>query len=233
MGIAQDVRVLAAMPRFTAIDNVYTAMRVALTLGLNEPKFFVGVFWGENLENLLDDAIADGVKYAVAIDCDTVFSADDFVSLYESMEGMPGVSVLSAMMVKRGDSHPFYEKSLPRDFDGSAVTQVHTGNFGLTFFRVADLLRVAKPWFDAVADESGGWRGDGYRPQDIAFWDNLYKAGLVVMQANDVPIGHMQWVVSWPGSDLAPVHQHVEEWRLEGKPEYAWKRPVNDPNEDT
>jgi hypothetical protein len=40
----------------------------------------------------------------------------------------------------------------------------------------------------------------------------------------DVLIGHLELVVTWPGQDLKPVYQPINNWRDVGKPSEAFDR---------
>jgi predicted SAM-dependent methyltransferase len=67
--------------------------------------------------------------------------------------------------------------------------------------------------------DTGGYsRGSGKQDEDIAFWHRWHAAGKTLYQANKVTIGHIQSMVTWPGLDMLPVYQHIQEYNEHGKP---------------
>lgn len=233
--IGAEVAAVMSMPRLAFTDNMFCAFEACAPLGIRITRSS-GVFWGQCLTGMIEDAIKDGFRYVLTIDYDTVFQPSDVLELYKLMEEHPEVDAVCAMQIKRSDDHVLMTIA---NEDGSAKTEIEysamerellritTGHFGLTMLRCAAFADLARPWFHSVPDQDGRWRGPeivngkpvgGRMDEDIAFWARWRDAGKTLYQANHVVIGHMQLVVTWPGEDLKPVHQYITDYHKRGKP---------------
>ena len=105
---------------------------------------------------------------------------------------------------------------MPIEYFAGRVSRLLTAHFGLTALRTDCLRKLAKPWFLATPDADGNW-GDGRVDEDVNFWHGWAKAGFTLYQANKVRLGHMQWIISWPGKAFAPCHQLMGNYTTNGK----------------
>lgn len=239
--IGQDVAAVMSMPRLTFTDNMFCAFEALVPLGIRLTRSS-GVFWNQCLTEMLEGAIADGYKYALTIDYDTVFTSGDVRELYRLAEEHPEADAICAMQQKRSSEHVLFTIENP---DGTAVTEldysalepdllrVQTAHMGLTLFRCASFAKVERPWLQSEPDPDGRWTKPvlvdgrmqgGKKDADIAFWARWAKAGNTLYQANRVVVGHLQLVVTWPGPDLSPVHQLAYDYTMNGKPkEGVWR----------
>jgi hypothetical protein len=101
--------------------------------------------------------------------------------------------------------------------------QVKEAHLGLTAFRAGVFDRLGKPWFWEQPDPYGGW-GEGRIDADIWFWQQCEKAGIRAAMAMDIPIGHLQQVITWPGQDFKPIYQVINDFNKYGKPAGVFTR---------
>ena len=116
--------------------------------------------------------------------------------------------------------------SVGRDWFAEPVQEVDSAHFGLTVISTAALKRTPKPWFMGVPNDAGEW-GDGRTDDDIHFWRQFRTAGNRVFVSPRVVLGHGEYVVTWPGKELAkPVFQWATEFcNTLHRPETAWSVP--------
>jgi predicted SAM-dependent methyltransferase len=233
--IGKRVAAVMSMPRLAFTDNLFCAFESLVPLGIRLVRSS-GVFWGQCLTEMIEDAIRDGFDYVLTVDYDTVFTGADVRRLYHLMNAHDGADAICAMQQKRSSDHVLFTI---QNAEGKALTEldpealdadlleVHTAHFGLTLFRCAAFADIEKPWFIGKPDEDGRWGKPhivdgriegGKMDDDIHFWSKFHDAGKRLYQANKVVVGHVQLVVTWPGPDLSPVHQHIYEYNRKGKP---------------
>lgn len=227
--INKDVVGIFTTPRLLFADNMFCAQNALYNLGIMV-NWAQGVFWGQVMTRLFEDCIRKGYKYAVTLDYDSVFSVDDIRELYAIMETRPDISALCPLQLRRGDGAPLTSIT---DAEGREALVVNrkvlelttvpmaTGHFGLTFFRLADVARMPKPWFNSIPDQDGRWE-DGKTDEDIMFWNQMRKAGLNVCLAPNIHIGHMELTVTWADKRLNPVFQPINEYQTKGKPDWSF-----------
>ncbi len=221
----EGVHAVLSMPRLAFTDQATCLIDMAAKLKV--PTYIrQGVFWGQTMTVAMEQAITSGAKYILTIDYDTIFTPDNVRELYRLMIDNPQVDAVMGMQVGRdresvlltikGENGRNLAEVKREDIEAELLA-VSTGHFGLTLIRVESLQKMAKPWFLHHADPDGGW-GDGRIDEDIHFWRAFENAGLKLFQANQVRLGHLQLMVSWPGPDLQPIHQYVNTYRREGAP---------------
>lgn len=176
-----------------------------------------GVFWGQCLQRMFEDAIAEGLDWILAIDYDSMFTARHLDDLLCTFGKRSDIDALCALQVKRGQEYPLMTVSgdKVREVDGSPI-QIRTAHFGLTLIRVAALKEIPLPLFKATPDENGQWT-DKRIDDDIHFWKSWEKAGKTVFVDPQVPIGHIEMMVSEFDHDMKVQHTHVPEWRAREK----------------
>jgi hypothetical protein len=226
----QDVRAVMTMPRLAWTDTMFCCVEGVSALGISLEKFG-GVFFGQGLSKLFSNHLSDGTKYLLTVDYDTIFKPEDVLQLYATIEANPHIDALCAMQMKREAPSPLF---FLRDRDGKPMAEVNrdemskdliqlsSAHFGLTLIRVEALLRIPKPWFHSIPDENGEW-GENRCDEDVSFWKSWCETGNTIYQANRIPIGHIQTLITWPDQNLQPIHQYSSDWNKEGKPQGAWQ----------
>jgi predicted SAM-dependent methyltransferase len=222
-----------SMPRLAFSDNMFCALQVATELGLSFTRH-TGAYWGQCLERALEGVFAEDCSYVLTVDYDTCFTAKDVRRLAALMEDNPHVDALCAVQVKReeqaclmgllkedGTRWPVGE-GVPMSHFSGELARLYWGHFGLTLLRVSKLRALPHPWFHSVPDPEGKW-GEGRLDDDLFFWKKWIDHGNSLYMANRVPVGHAQLMVSWPGADGAPVHQHATAFAKGERPEGVWQ----------
>ena len=203
--LAKDVTFMMSMPRMAFTDNMYCLQNATYKLGLWGQRHG-GAFWEQGIENLLEEAIAKGYKYGLAIDYDTFYSCYNIVDLYNLMEKNPHIDVLVPLQTRRGNEYPMcgtFEDPrgdrvrITRGNFVDGIADLDTGHFGLTMIRLAALKKLSSPWFISVPSERNDWR-QGHKDADVHFWIKCKKDGLTVKLA-EVWIGHMELMCAFPG----------------------------------
>jgi hypothetical protein len=113
-------------------------------------------------------------------------------------------------------------QQVPAEAFRGELVRCRTAHFGCTLIRVSKLMELPKPWFWGRPDANGDW-GDGRTDPDISFWRAWEAAGHTLYTAARVPVGHIEVMVRWPGSDMHAVYQHPSEYHAGGKPEDVWR----------
>lgn len=214
-----------SMPRVCFTANMFSAMRAFLPFGVDLHRF-EGVFWGQGLTRLIEKHLNDGTDFIYTVDYDTWFRTEHVKRLGQLMVDNPDVDAIFPVQTGRNRELPLAGM---RDKEGQPRTKVDvsefkepltimdTGHFGLTIFRVSAFKKLKKPWFLAKPDPNGGW-DDGRADEDISFWNNFRDSGCKVCMANEVYIGHLQILCTFPGlpeDNWKPIHVYMD--RLEGE----------------
>jgi hypothetical protein len=222
-----NVAAVISTPRLCFTDQV-TAM-LEMVGKLRVPiRVRQGVFWGQTLTTAIEQTLADQpeTEFVLTMDYDTVARASDVAELYRLMRDNPDAGAIFATQVGRDrdtllltvrESADENRKQVGRAEIEAELLPASTGHFGLTMLRVSALKSLSRPWFVHTPDADGGW-GDGRVDEDIHFWRLMERAGHKVYQANQVVIGHLQLVVTWPDKNLQPIHQYAGDYRTGGKP---------------
>jgi len=223
--LRENVGMVASVPRLQFTDQTISLLRSVRALAV-DPTLDQGVYWGQHLTHLFERVRAEGRRYILAFDYDSIYTERQIVALYWMMEQNPDIDALCPLQMKRGrDEGIFTAESEdgrmirirdPREFDCDFVP-IKTGHFGLTLLRAERLDRLDKPWFIPVPDRDGGY-GPGKTDEDIRFWLLWRAAGNTFMLAPRVVIGHLNLMVTWPGRDLTPVHQYTSDYYKDGIP---------------
>ena len=213
-----------SMPRLCFTANMFSAMRAFLPFGVDLHRF-EGVFWGQGLTRLIEKHLNDGTDYIYAVDYDTWFVREHVKKLGQLMSDNPDVDAIFPVQTGRNNNLPLAGM---RDLDGNPrtkvnvseflkpLTQMDTGHFGLTIFRVSAFAKLKKPWFIGEPDPVGGW-DKGRKDEDIHFWNNFRESGCKVCMANEVFVGHLQQLCTFPGlpqDNWRPIHMYLD--KLEG-----------------
>ena len=151
---------------------------------------------------------------------DTLFDKQDVERLCSLVETYPLIDALCGTQIKRGCNEALM---VPYDFkpsenptrvpqDSGPLTRLRTGHFGLTLLRLEAIRKLPRPWFRT--DTGPENRMDA----DVYFWQNWDRAGHTLYQANDVLLGHIQMVATWPTRNRGIVNQYIGDWNENGKP---------------
>jgi hypothetical protein len=217
---------LMSMPRLAFTDNMFSSMRGLLPY-TTEFERGTGVYWEQILTRLMEKRLKDGTEWIVVCDYDTWFQKEHVLRLMQLMATNTEADAICPVQIQRQGDYPLVSKKaddgtqlgvVPISEFEKPLTSVTTGHFALTMFRVSSLKKLKKPWFMPQADPNGGW-GEGRHDADISFWLNWKESGLTLFQANEVCVGHLQQICTFPGTlanAMKPYHQFMSE--LEGKP---------------
>ena len=185
-----------------------------------------GAFWSHALTRGIESAIKSGHNLIVTIDYDSIFEHEPtnnaIAKLICLMMDNPDVDVIVAGQMKR-EGGPLLATTKQEVKLLEPLIPIQQGHFGLTIFRASVFDRLKKPWFYEQPNENGEWN-ENRIDADIGFWKNCEEANINVQMSLDVLIGHLELVVTWPGQDLKPVYQPINNWRDVGKPSEAFDR---------
>jgi hypothetical protein len=208
---------LKTVPRYIAnwptniINSAFNANNIPLvTSG--------GVFYGQCMQRMMEDAIEKGVDIVVTVDFDSVFRPDQLKLLIQTISNSDHIDALAALQSRRGAPHPLFNpdgeyelgKEVQVEFKGEPL-RVSTAHFGLTAIKLDRLKDVPKPWFCSKAGDDGTW-GDGRIDDDIWFWKQWASAGRSVYVDSSVSIGHMEEMVSMYDSEGQHVIRYPNDW---------------------
>lgn len=231
-----DIRVEAimSMPRLAFTSNFFAWAQALMPLGIR-PTLGTGCFWDQVNTRVMEQFI-DKAEYLLTIDYDTFFTREDVEHLF-AMALTFQCDALTGLQTKREDGRPMLTLKgtlsnppkggathLAREWFGEPVQEVDTAHFGLTVISTAALKRAKKPWFWSKPDPQGSWN-DGRRDPDIYFWENWRESGNRIFVSPRVVLGHGEYMVTWPGKDLAtPVFQWATDFNnTQSRPETAWR----------
>lgn len=178
---------------------------------------FTGAFWGQCLQNVLEDLIKEGCDFVITLDYDSMFTKEDIQRLLKDfIANIDEVDALAALQIKRCSDFPLLtqgQKEIQIDTNELKPFQVRTAHFGLTILDLAAVKELPKPWFMAVPGSTGSWRDEDRIDEDIYFWKLFEKHGLKVFVDPAVSIGHLEVMVSGFNKDMQAVNMHVKDWR--------------------
>jgi hypothetical protein len=226
-GEVPKIVAIMSCPRLGWTDNFKCAQTVFMSLGIGM-LVDSGVFWGQGLSRLLKLCAEREIEYVITLDYDSIFNKEHVARLYQLMTENPDVDAIVPVQVKREanasmftmwtDSDKFGVLSVKADEFMRPLTKIATGHFGLTIIRTSSLAKLHKPWMKAIPDLNGEWEA-GHIDEDIYFWLNAMSVGWNVCLANEVRIGHLQRIITWPKPDFTPMFQYISGWQEKGQPE--------------
>ena len=224
-------RVVAVMsvPRLGWNDAWGSIMEATRNDEFQIPVFrFTGAFWDQCIQRALHHAEQHGADWILTLDYDSIITSKDIKHLMTLAAMYPAGDAFIPVQIKRGAAGSFMfsstdekgelVRSMTLEELNVDVMPVDTGHFGCTLIRAAALKNLTLPWFHSQPDPNGHWY-DGHVDADITFWRKFKEAGCVAYQANQVKIGHLQLMVTWPSNEWQIIQQHVGEWNENGKPE--------------
>jgi len=228
-----EVRVAALMstPRLGFTDNFFCVAQ-ALAPHKISPVKFTGAFWGQCLQNSLEDTI-ENHDVIVTFDYDTIFTAKTLEALMTLLM-YSGADALAPLQTKRESNTvmfslpgatPEEKTTVENEWFNQPVQYVDSAHFGCTLLRTSALKKVPKPWFIAHANEEGTFRG-GHLDEDLHFWKEWRRAGNTLGLATNISVGHAELMITWPSREVeaGKVQQHCTEfWNKDRTPpKAAW-----------
>lgn len=205
------------LPRYEAV-----AARTVITEALKPHKLNLtttqGVFWGQCMQRMFQDAVDKNIDWILSLDSDSLFTSKQVSQLMQIMAANPHIDALAALQCRRGGKYPLMTTGTGIndehiEVDGRPI-KVTTAHFGLTLIRVNSLKEVQKPWFWSQHDAEGNW-GDDKLDDDIWFWHQWRLAGKTIYVAPSVAIGHLEETVAVFDEHLNAKHIYMHEWRKE------------------
>jgi predicted SAM-dependent methyltransferase len=204
-------------PRYEAVAARNVIDGALKTLGINL-HCSQGVFWGQCMQRMFQDAVDKKLDWILSIDSDSLFTGEHVRHLMDIFAQHPEIDALAALQCRRGSPFPLLTTGNhnPGDtvkVDGSPI-KVTTAHFGLTLFRVEKLQTLPKPWFRSEPGKDGDWDDDRL-DDDIYFWHVWRQAGLNIHVAPTCSIGHLEEMCAMFDSNMQPKHVYMHEWRRE------------------
>jgi hypothetical protein len=202
-------------PRYEAVAarNVIDGALKPLKIDLHCSQ---GVFWGQCMQRMFNDAVAKGLDWILSIDSDSLFTSEHVRHLLDVFAQTPEADALAALQCRRGSGYPLLTTGNHQTGDRLQVDsrpfRVTTAHFGLTLIRAESLKQVPKPWFKGEPDENGEW-DENKLDDDIWFWHQWRLAGKTIYVAPSCSIGHLEETVAMFDENLQPQHVYVHEWR--------------------
>ena len=203
---------MMTLPRLAFTDNMFCVMDALKANGIPVDRSY-GVFWEQGITRLLQKRAVEGeFKYLLTIDYDSWFTINHVIKLHSLMESHPEYDAIMPVQAKRDDERALYGDVDPGYYEDEVIP-VGSGHLGLTLFRADCFKKLPKPWMEAKPDEFGEW-GPNRTDPDIAFWKNFKESGCKLGVAQNVKIGHMQLMCSFPGQNKdqwAPIHTYIKD----------------------
>jgi hypothetical protein len=238
--LAQGIRAVWTTPRYALTPTFDCIYRSLPLVGIPVMRG-AGVFWDQNLERIMQKAIAEGATGILTLDYDSVWEPVDLARLIELFRAAPAdVAAVCACQWARSVDKPLWQRldaegrPLPwptlDELRGNALVPVTTAHFGLTLFRPAALAKLPRPWLHHQPAPDGSWDPcrhnpdgsfvQGKRDADIRFWLALRDAGFRTCIAPEVTIGHIEEVICWPfqGQPGTGRHHYVFDYYEQGRP---------------
>lgn len=213
----RTVRIAAVMtaPRY---ENTYCRNYIEMALRKLGIPLTVsgGVYYGQCMQKMLEQLCATDCQYAVTVDGDSMFTADQLQRLLSIIEQEEQIDAITGVQLRRGKLDILgtaHNGETKLEWDGYPL-KVRTAHFGLTVIDLAKLRQVPKPWFCATPNENGMWDGNKV-DDDVHFWFQWEKAGNSIYMDPGVRIGHLEEMVAVYDADLKPMHVYPCDWVAE------------------
>lgn len=217
--LGERCMVVATMPGLNHTDNRDCCTLACVMLGMNY-RCTSGAYFDQGMERALEEAM--GYEFAISIDYDTIFTPEDIQRLVVLMDRHPEAGAIAAMQAQRGPSGKLliardeHDKVTEAEASGD-LFPVKSCHFGLTIMRTSVLKAMSKPWLFHQPAPDGTW-GDGRIDADVRFWHKMREVAPVYVSPR-INVGHMQRMVTWVDGSWAAIHQHIDDYRKNGKPQ--------------
>lgn len=197
METTKNIKIVAFMtaPRY---ENTWARNYIEIALRRSGIPLAVsgGVFYGQCMQMMMEQAINDGADVGLTVDFDSVFTKDHIDLLLSKLVFDDKIDAVCAMQCRRGGRTPLASCGEQKqvETDGQPM-QVKTAHFGLTAIDLHKLKNVPKPWFWSQPAPDGTWT-DAKTDDDIWFWRQWEKAGNSIYMDTNCQIGHLEEVVT-------------------------------------
>lgn len=175
-----------------------------------------GVFYGQCMQTMFEEAIATGCEVGITVDFDSVFTYQHVQQLLSVLITYENIDALTTIQRGRGRETPLMTSGSKTELSSNGEpVQISTGHFGLTAIKFDRLKDVPKPWFWSQPNEKGEW-GEGKIDDDIWFWRQWEKAGRTLYVDPFNTIGHLEEVISEfleVDGQYKPVHTYPKDWQ--------------------
>ncbi len=214
-GLEKEIKIAAILsrPRF-GLNVFFDFASEALAPWHIPLQSFYSVFWEQGMTKGMEDSIAAGVDWIITLDFDSAFTARHVQQLIDVLGQNPQIDAIAPLQIRRGRPLPLAVRADGQMPMTGGPEKVATAHFGLTIFRTEAIKRMAKPWFLAKPDATGGW-GEGRLDPDIYWWGNWRDSGNSVYVHTGCRIGHIEEMVSDYGADGKPRQSYLSKWRKE------------------
>ena len=172
-----------------------------------------GVYYGQCMQNMLTDAIANKTEFAVTIDGDSVFTTSQLRRLISiAAQESQTIDAICGMQVRRGAKTALgtIEGSDGYNWSGYPM-KVDTAHFGLTVINLAKLANTTKPWFFCRPNADGDWTGNKL-DSDVWFWKQWKAAGHSIYMDPGCRIGHLEEMIVMHSATMAIEHIYPVDW---------------------
>jgi len=174
-----------------------------------------GVFYGQCMQMMLEEAIDSGCEIAITVDFDSVFTTKDVQRLISIAAFRDDIDAVCAMQCRRSAKTPLCTIAGKTEiYSTDQPMQVTTAHFGLTAIKLNRLKDVPKPWFKAEPNREGRWNDDKI-DDDIWFWKQWMEAGRTIYMDPETRIGHLEEVVTQfeeVDGRFVAVHHYPKDW---------------------
>ena len=197
METTKNIKIVAFMtaPRY---ENTWARNYIEIALRRSGIPLAVsgGVFYGQCMQMMMEQAINDGADVGLTVDFDSVFTKEHIDLLLSKLVFDDKIDAVCAMQCRRGGRTPLASCGEQKqvETDGQPM-QVKTAHFGLTAIDLHKLKNVPKPWFWSQPAPDGTWT-DAKTDDDIWFWRQWEKAGNSIYMDTNCQIGHLEEVVT-------------------------------------
>jgi hypothetical protein len=170
-----------------------------------------GVYYGQLMQRMFEDAIKDDLDFVVTVDGDSVFTGDQVHRLI-CIAANENMDAVASMQVRRGIKSllGFKKGQTSAVWDGTPI-EVDAAHFGLTVLNVKKLAITPKPWFYCKPDDKGEW-GEDHIDSDVWFWQQWKEAGNKLYIDPGCRIGHVEEMVVMHNEDMVPTHYYPKDW---------------------
>lgn len=207
------LKALITLPRWectaarTQITHALQALRIPCAIAQ-------GVWYGQCMTRLMEQAVSEGAEWLLTIDGDSFFTSQQLQHLMTIFHERTDIDALAALQCRRGAGLPLLtvmpgeDGTVEIDRDPLEVTTAH---FGLTLLRADKVASLPRPWFLATPDPQGGW-GDGKTDEDIYFWLQWHAAGHKTAILPTCRIGHLEEMITIFDEDMQPQHLYPHQF---------------------
>ena len=187
------------------IENAFKACKIPLNIS-------GGVFYGQCMQMMLEDLVRIDCDYAITVDWDSVFTADDIHKLLSYAVQCDDIDAITGVQVRRGKADTlataFGQTELK--YEGKPL-RISTAHFGLTVIDLHKLRDIPKPWFWSQPNSEGCWTGEKI-DDDVYFWKQWEKHGRTLYLDPSVRLGHLEEVVTIHDENLRVVQMYPADW---------------------